>query len=266
MLAHPPLLLVPGMMCDARLFAPQIAAFSARRGVQVATTAHGETVEALAAAILADAPPLFALAGLSMGGIVAMEIVRRAPGRVAGLALLDTNPMAETPETAARREPQIERVRAGNLAGVVREELAPLYVEPDAPAAQAIRELCVAMAQALGPATFERQSRALQRRPDQRETLRGVRVPTLVLCGAQDRLCPLDRHTLMAELVPDAELVVLQGTGHLPTIEAPEATNAALDGWLARVDVAASRPSRRAFQALANGFRSEGARGLPQEA
>ncbi|MGA9252547.1 MAG: alpha/beta hydrolase, partial [Roseobacter sp.] len=108
-----PLVLLPGMMCDARLFGPQIADLSVDHCVTVAPITQGGRVEDIATLLLGRLPERFALAGLSMGGIVAMEILRRAPGRVSRLALLDTNPLAETPQTAAAREPQIVAARAG---------------------------------------------------------------------------------------------------------------------------------------------------------
>ncbi len=226
-----PLVLLPGMMCDARLWAPQIAAFSARRAVHVAPIGGADSMAALAAEVLAHAPPRFALAGLSMGGIVAMEVIARAPERVAALALLDTNPRAEVPEVQARRGPQMDRVRAGLLAAVMRDEMKPNYLAPG-PGQGPILDLCMEMALALGPEVFLRQSVALRDRPDYRESLRAVRVPTLVLCGAEDRLCPLDRHRLMADLIPGARIVVIDGAGHLPPLEQPAATTAALAAWL----------------------------------
>ncbi|WP_420398490.1 alpha/beta fold hydrolase, partial [Marinovum algicola] len=117
-----PLVLIPGMMCDARLFAPQIAAFSGNRGLHLAPIAAQDSVPALAAQILASAPPRFALAGLSMGGIVAMEVLRQAPDRVDRIALMDTNPRAENDAVKARRRPQLEAVAQGRLAQVMREE------------------------------------------------------------------------------------------------------------------------------------------------
>lgn len=226
-----PLVLLPGMMCDARLFAPQIAALSATRAIHVAPLTGHDTTAALAEAVLADAPPLFALAGLSMGGIVAMEIMARAPSRVARLALLDTNPRAERPEVQARRAPQIAAAERGDLARVMREEMKPNYLA-DGPGQRAILDLCMEMALALGPQVFIRQSRALRDRPDRQDTLRAVTVPTLVLCGAEDRLCPLDRHVLMRDLIPGAQLAVIPGAGHLPTLEQPGRTTAALADWL----------------------------------
>lgn len=226
-----PLVLVPGMMCDARLFGPQAAAFSGMRAIHHAPISGGDDVDGLAAEILRHAPARFALCGLSMGGIVAMAMVAQAPERVAALALLDTNPRAEIEEVRARREPQIARVRAGGLAAVMREELKPLYLA-DGPGRRGILDLCLDMALGLGPEVFERQSRALQRRPDRQAALTAVRVPALVLCGAEDRLCPLERHTLMAGLIPGARLAVIEGAGHLPTLEQPERTTLELARWL----------------------------------
>lgn len=230
-----PLVLLPGMMCDARLFAPQVAAFSAERAVMVAPIHAASDTGALADAVLAAAPVRFALAGLSMGGIVAMEVAERAPERVAGLCLMDTNAAAETADVAARRPPQIERVRASGLRAVMRDEMKPNYLA-DGPRRGDVLDLCMAMAEALGPEAFERQSRALMARPDRRSSLRAVRVPTLVLCGAQDALCPLHRHERIRDLVPGARLVVIDDAGHLPTLERPEEATAALRAWLRDVD------------------------------
>lgn len=225
-----PLVLLPGMMCDGRLFAPQIAALG-RRVVQVSPVTEADTVEALAAEVLAHAPPQFALAGLSMGGIVAMEIVRQAPDRVERLALLDTNPRAELPEVQAGRGPQIARALAGGLASVMRDEMKPNYLAPG-PGFARILDLCMAMALDLGPQVFARQSVALRDRPDQRDTLRGYRRPALVLMGEHDRLCPRERHDLMHALMPHSTLEIIPEAGHLPTLENPLATNAALMRWL----------------------------------
>lgn len=228
-----PLLFLPGMMCDARLYGPQLAAFSHNRPVMVAPFGLHETVQAIATDVLAQAPSRFALAGLSMGGIVAMEVVRQAPERITRLALLDTNPKAEAPEIAARREPQIAKVQDGHLRAVMRDEMKPNYLT-DGPNTGQILDLCMAMAETVGPEAFVSQSRALQSRPDQQDTLRGVSVPTLILCGEDDTLCPLHRHELMHELIPGSTLTVISGAGHLPTLEQPDATNEALAEWLNR--------------------------------
>jgi pimeloyl-ACP methyl ester carboxylesterase len=228
-----PLVLLPGMMCDARLFGPQIYAFSHERAVMVAPVGDHDTIAALAIDILNAAPPTFALAGLSMGGIVAMEMFRQAPERISRLALLDTNPKAETEKITQFREPQIAKVRAGELRSVMRDEMKPNYLA-DGPNMGQILDLCMAMAETLGPDVFERQSRALQTRPDQQETLRAVKVPTLILCGESDRLCPLHRHEHMHDLIPHSTLTAIKNAGHLPTLEQPDPTNEALAKWLSQ--------------------------------
>ncbi|WP_293575760.1 alpha/beta hydrolase [Phaeobacter sp.] len=226
-----PVLMLPGMMCDARLFAPQIAILSQSVPVSIAPIGHSDTVTSLAETILAQAPPRFAVAGLSMGGILAMELMRQAPERIAGAALMDTNPLAETPEAQGRRAPQIAAVRAGRLAEVMRTEMKPNYLAPG-PETGAILDLCMEMALDLGADVFINQSLALRDRPDQTETLRQFTAPTLVLCGQQDTLCPLSRHELMHDLLPNSELAVIDGAGHLPTLEKPTQTTAALLRWL----------------------------------
>ena len=228
-----PVVFLPGMMCDARLFGPQTAELSHERSVMVAPVCVGERIEEIASNILTSAPQKFALAGLSMGGIVAMEILRRAPERITRIALMDTNPLPETPQVAAGREPQIIGARAGRLMDVMREEMKPNYLAPG-PQRVDVLSLVMDMADALGPDAFVCQSRALQRRRDQQKTLRGCKVPALVLCGEYDALCPVKRHVFMAELIPYAELQVISGAGHLPTLEQPEATTAALRSWLAQ--------------------------------
>ena len=226
-----PVVFLPGMMCDARVFAPQLAALSRERAVQVAPITGANSVEKIADQIVFHAPPKFALVGLSMGGIVAMEVIRRVPLRVTRLALLDTTPFSETPAQAAAREPQIARARAGRVAEVMAEDMKPEYLAPG-PGRAGVLKTVMAMAQDLGPEVYVRQSRALQRRPDQQRTLRAVRAPTLILCGRHDGLTPVRRHELMASLIPGATLEVLEDAGHIPTLEAPEATTEALDRWL----------------------------------
>lgn len=226
-----PLLFLPGMMCDARLFAPQIAAFSGTRAVMCAPIGGHISVQALAAEVLENAPRRFALAGLSMGGIVAMEVLRQAPERVVGLALMDTNPLAEKPEVKARRVPQMKSVRNGGLWRVMREEMKPNYLA-DGPGQRAILDLCMSMAMDLGDQVFLNQSVALMNRPDQTETLRRYTGPSLVLCGRADALCPVERHDLMQGMLPDSRLEIIERAGHLPVLEQPEQTTAAMARWL----------------------------------
>lgn len=227
-----PIVLLPGMMCDARLFAPQIAMLSATRTVQISPITRGESIEEIASLVLEYAPDRFALAGFSMGGIVAMEVARQRPDRVLRLALMDTTPFSETPQVAAAREPQIVAAKAGRLEDVMRDEMLPRYILPDGPKNVEIANTVIDMAMALGPDVFVRQSRALQRRPDQQEMLKQLKLQTLILCGRHDQLCPLRRHELMATLVKGSALEVIEDAAHLPTLEQPEATNAALERWL----------------------------------
>lgn len=185
----------------------------------------------LAARALRRAPPRFALAGLSMGGILAMEMLAQAPERVERLALLDTNPRAELPEVQARREPQIARALAGGLDRVMRDEMKPNYLAAG-PGKQAVLDLCMTMALDLGPQVFALQSRALRDRADRQATLAAFEGPALVLMGAEDRLCPRERHDLMHALMPQSRLVIVDGAGHLPPLEQPVETTAALSRWL----------------------------------
>lgn len=226
-----PIVFLPGMMCDARLFGPQIAAVSPSRAVHHAPLGNWDSMGDLAAEILSHAPPRFALAGLSMGGIVAMEVARQAPERLAGIALLDTNPLAEAEEVRAARGPQVERVMAGGLAEVMRNELMPNYLAGGSNRHD-ILDLCMDMALGLGPAVFRRQSQALRDRADRRETLLGLDIPALILCGRHDRLCPVSRHEMMADLMPHAAFEIVEEAGHLPTLECPDETNAVLLRWL----------------------------------
>ncbi|MGR3468188.1 MAG: alpha/beta fold hydrolase [Shimia sp.] len=226
-----PVVFLPGMMCDARLFAPQIDSLSRDHPVMVCPL-HGERIEEMAGHILDAAPQRFALAGLSMGGIVAMEILRRQPERVTRIALMDTNALAETPERAAAREPQIVRVRAGRLTEIMRDEMKPAYLA-DTPYKRDILKLVMDMAERLGPQVFVAQSRALQKRRDYQAVLRKTRAPALVLCGEADTLCPPERHQVMSQLIPGARLEVIRKAGHLPPLEQPELVTEALRRWLA---------------------------------
>ena len=218
------LVLLAGMMCDERLFAQM------PDHIFLPITDY-DTIEDIASDVLSRAPETFALGGLSMGGIVAMEVIRQAPDRVTHLAVMDTNCEAERDKIKAMREPQIAKAQSGSLASVMRDEMKPNYLT-DGPQRDAILDLCMDMALSLGPDVFVRQSRALQSRPDQKETLSNWRRPTLILTGEDDRLCPLHRHTLMAELMPQAALIVVPKAGHLPPLEQPATTAKAITDWL----------------------------------
>jgi pimeloyl-ACP methyl ester carboxylesterase len=158
-------------------------------------------------------------------------MLSRAPDRITRLALMDTNPLPETPQAAAAREPHIVGVQNGRLEEIMREEMKPNYLAPGAGRVEVMNTV-MEMARDLGPDVFVAQSRALQRRPDQQKTLRNCKVPALVLCGRHDELCPVRRHEFMAELINGATLEIVEDAGHLPTIEQPDAVTDAMKGWL----------------------------------
>lgn len=225
------LIMLPGMMCDERLFAPQIAHLHGQFDIQMMPTHAFESMGELAQDILQKAPDDFALLGLSMGGIVAMEIIRQARHRVSHLALLDTNPLAERDDVKLRREPQISKVQNGELTSVMRDEMKPNYLVDSADKPK-ILNLCMDMAEGLGPQAFINQSIALRDRPDYQETLAKFDAPSLILCGREDLLCPPMRHELMHGLIEGSTLKIVDHAGHLPTLEQPEIVNQAIDGWL----------------------------------
>jgi len=191
----------------------------------------GERVEESASMILDMAPRRFALCGHGFGGTVALEILRRAPERVTRVALMDTNPLAETPQSAAGYEPLIVGARAGRFEDMMRMILKPEHLAPGPQRLQVMAQVAE-MGRAMGPDVFIRQCRALQRRKDQQATLRRIKMPALVLCGEHDGLTPVKRHTFMAELIPYARLEIVPDAGHLPTLEQPEVVTAILRHWM----------------------------------
>lgn len=227
-----PLLLLPGLMTDARLWWHQIAHLSAGRMLQIPTLGTGDTVGEMALSVLDDAPQRFALAGHWLGAVVALEILERAPDRVSRIALLDINPFPEGAQSAVEREARMVRARSGKLAEVVMDEVPETALAPGE-ANLAARALLLDMAEAQGVEAYVTQARALMRRPDYHKTLRATRIPALVLCGEADTVCPVRRHELLAELMPGGQFAKIAGAGHLPSLEQPEAVTAALADWLA---------------------------------
>ena len=227
-----PLILIPGLMCDARAFLPQIMTLSKGRTITIALPTPGATVEEIASRILASAPQKFVLVGQGLGGDVALDIVRRAADRVSRLMLLSTDPLAEAPAIAAAREARMIAVRAGRLIEAMAEEVL-LSSLANVPHRQDVIATLKSMALDLGPEVFIAQSRALQRRPDKQKTLRRTLLPTLILAGAQDCIVPLRRQELAAGLMPFAKLVVIEGAGHMAPLEQPRAVTDALEAFLA---------------------------------
>lgn len=228
-----PLLLLPGLLCDGDLWSDQIRDFSGARAVMVTCMTGAEDVDRLAADILALAPPRFALAGLSMGGYVALAMMRAAPERVTRLALLDTNARADSDEQRARRRGLIELARKGRFKGVT-PRLLPLLLHPDRLRDEPLVARVTGMAERIGREGFVRQQTMIMGRPDARPGLARIACPTLVLCGRQDALTPPALAEEMADAIGGATLAIVEQSGHLSTMEQPAAVNAQLAAWLER--------------------------------
>ncbi len=227
------LVMLPGMMCDERLFAPQISAFENEYEIIVPLLDRPTSIEGMARRILNEVKaPTFNLMGLSMGGIVAMSMVGFSRQRVSRLALLDTNHRADMPERFALRNRQIEDVRAGKLRQVITGEMKPIYLAKANQKNQALLDLLIAMALDLGDEIFIAQSLALRDRADHTEILRNYHGPTLLLCGEEDALCPPVYHEQMAKELSRSVLREINNAGHITTMEQPVAVIAALKDWL----------------------------------
>lgn len=226
-----PTLLVPGLICTPELFAAQVPALWPHGSVMVANTLEGQTVAEIAAAVLRDAPARFALGGLSMGGYVALEILRQAPDRVLKLALLDTSARPDTPEQTERRQGLIARAESGDYEAVMA-GLLPNLLHPDHREDTALIDIMMRMGRVVGADGFVRQQHAIIGRIDSRPSLSVISVPTMVLVGEKDGVTPPEHAREMADAIPDAKLVVVPNAGHVSTLEQPEAVNAALLDWL----------------------------------
>lgn len=226
----PALILVPGLSCDVALWRAQVEGLADVAAITVADTLHDDTIAAMATRLLDAAPERFAIAGLSMGGYVAMEVCRRAPERVTRLALLDTNARADNAEQVALRRFAIRTARERGYETVIRGSMGQL-VHPQAD--PAVVEAVVAMALRVGLDVYEAQQSAIMGRIDSLPGLAEVAVPALVVVGADDLLTPPHYAEEMAEAIPGATLVKVPRCGHMATMEQPEAVNLALRAWLA---------------------------------
>jgi pimeloyl-ACP methyl ester carboxylesterase len=226
-----PLALCPGLLLDRRLWQHQIPALADIAECRVPDFSTQDSIGAMARAVLKLMPQRFALAGLSMGGYVALEVVAQAPERVTHLALLDTRAVTDTPEEAARRRGLMELSQKGQFKGVT-PKLLPLLLHPANLKNQPLTRLVMEMAESIGREAFQRQQKALLNRVDRARLLPTIVQPTLVLCGRQDTLTPLPLSQAMARAIPDAKLVVVEDSGHLTPLEQPQAVNRALREWL----------------------------------
>ena len=226
-----PLILIPGLNCTDALYQPQIDVFSTERTVLIGDHRQDDRIEAIAERILADAPERFALAGLSMGGYIALAILRQAPERVTRLALLDTTARPDTEEGVARRHQLIAMARNGQFNNV-HEILWPRLVHESRLQDRALEHIVKGMMDDTGIDGFCCQQVAILNRIDSRPFLAAIACPTLVIVGADDIITPVEVAREMAETIPRATLEVIKATGHLATLEAPIAVNAALSKWL----------------------------------
>jgi pimeloyl-ACP methyl ester carboxylesterase len=225
------LVLIPGLLCNRELWAHQSANLAHIAEITVADVTQDDTIAGMAQRLLAQAPREFALAGLSMGGYVAQEVMRQAPDRVSRLALLDTSARPDSDEQKARRRGLIALSTQGKFKGVT-PRLLPLLIHPDRLDDTLLVGRITAMAEDVGQAGFVRQQTAIMGRIDGRPTLRDIRCPTVVLGGAEDAITPPEVMAEIADLVPGATYHLLPNCGHLSTMEKPEAVTDLLAAWL----------------------------------
>jgi pimeloyl-ACP methyl ester carboxylesterase len=226
-----PILLVPGLVSSPRIYAPVVPALWRLGPVTVANHIRDDNIGAIARRILAEAPPRFALAGHSMGGYIAFEIMRQAPERVAKLALINTQARPDTPEATTRRRSQMARAQAGEYRAIL-DELFAIFVHPSRRDNADLRQLVHDMGDDVGVDAFVRQQTAIMGRPDSRPILAWIKCPTLVLTGDEDNTIPNSLSVEMADGIHGAKLVILSHCGHLPQAEQPQATADALVEWM----------------------------------
>jgi pimeloyl-ACP methyl ester carboxylesterase len=226
-----PILLVPGLVSSPRIYAPVEPALWRFGPVTVANHIRDDNMGAIARRILAEAPPRFALAGHSMGGYIAFEILRQAPERVAKLALINTQARPDTPEATTRRRGMIARARAGDYSAIL-DELFPGFVHPSRLGEAALRQLVHDMGDDIGVEAFVRQQTAIMGRADSRPMMAWIKCPTLVLTGDADNTIPNSLSVEMAQGIPGAKLTILPSCGHLPQVEQPQASADALVEWM----------------------------------
>lgn len=226
-----PTLLVPGLLCSEEIFGPQLPVLWPHGPVMIANTLHGDTLVQMAAQILATAPPTFALAGVSMGGYLAFEILRQAPQRVSRLALICTSARPDTPEQSAGRRKMVAQARAVGF-----ERFCALGADalthPSRKGDPELNAISARMGLAVGMEGFARQTEAVIARPDSRPLLSAITVPTAIIVGDADPLTPPALSKEMAGLIPQARLTIAKDCGHVVTLERPAELNAALAAWL----------------------------------
>ena len=226
-----PVVLIPGLLASARMYAAQVPQLWCAGPVMIADHTRDDSMSGIARRILSAAPARFALVGLSMGGYIAIELLRQAPERIAKVALLDTSARADAPEQTAMRRAQMTLASQGRLAEVVEQQF-PRLVQRARRADVELRQLFDLMAQEVGAAGFIRQQTAILGRADSRATLGSIRCPTLVLVGEGDELTPPELAAEIAAGIPGARLTTVPQCGHMSTLEQPDEVTRALLEWL----------------------------------
>lgn len=227
-----PIVLVPGLLASARLYAEQLPELWRLGPVTVATHTRDDSMGGIARRILASAPPRFALAGLSMGGYVCFEVLRQAPERVTRLVLIGTSALPDTAEQSEQRRLLIDRARGGQLDEVA-DMLFPRLVHARRWGDESLRRLWRAMVREVGVDGFINQQTAVIGRPDSRPGLATIRCPTLVIVGDGDVVTPPERAEEIANGIPGARLSVIRDSGHLSTLEQPAAVTRSMAQFLA---------------------------------
>ncbi len=220
-------------LTDERLYAAQVAALEPGCECKVFAFRDHDTLGAMAEELLAKTPGRFTLIGLSLGGYLSFEIIRRELHRLERLVLMDTTAVADTPARRAGRDADIARVHEGGIDALI-PELAPRWMHPAQATRPDLVKLMAEMARSIGARGQLNQQRAMMGRPDSHADLARITVPTLVMCGRQDPVTPVPDHEAMAAMVPGARLEIIENCGHLSTIEQPDAVNRLLIDWLGR--------------------------------
>ena len=228
-----PLIWLPGLLCDGALFEDVNQALPQWIAPECVSLSALPTMEQLAADVLAKAPQEFVLGGLSMGGILAFEVYRQAPERVKGLILMDTNSADEKTEVSEKRYALVNRALKGEFDQITPEVLMSLLIHPSRVNELDLTARIEQMALNVGLEAFQAHAAALATRPDARPLLADISVPTLVIAGKDDLLCPIDNHLLMAKHIPDVTLHVLPNCGHLSSMEWPDEVARRISDWLA---------------------------------
>jgi pimeloyl-ACP methyl ester carboxylesterase len=226
-----PLALCPGLLCDARLWEHQAMHLADIAEAHIGDFTSQDSISAMARSVLAAMPERFALAGLSMGGYVAMEIMRQAPERIERLCLLDTSARPDTEQQTAFRRQMLEQVKLGRFKGVTQRML-PLFLHPQRLGDAALTGAIMEMGARVGRDAYVRQQTAIMNRADSRPSLAAIECPTLVVCGRQDALTPLAMSEEIAHGIPGATLEVVEDCGHMSTMERPDHVTGLMRRWL----------------------------------